>query len=385
MSNQVPKLSNEFFQNQKRAFFLYQLNYLDLNIQTLKNIFPELKQIFYSVKANPNTQIIKYLANLGIGFDVSSFEELRLIKKLNIPMERVTFSGPAKTDQVLNELKKIKIKAIHIDSIEEYHILKQSATNLTLRLPLEEVFSQKVGLPIKDLESILSATQGQILGFHLYLGRERASEDLTQKYLMQIKNLFKKFHQAFVSEPELFWGGGFPLPNFLEAKMFPGTSEFKLNIEAGRTLVHNCGWYGARVLSIKNREKSILIIDGGLQHLATHFSSPRFNQLGVQAQYWQGNGESFANDSEMIVDVYGSLGVWHDLLIKDLAVPTTIKRNDWILISPAGAYGITAATNQFIGPEFPDEFVLNQGKWQKACPDKFISYLESGKNEYQKT
>lgn len=373
--------------NNKEAFFVYDLNILEENILKLRNFFPKADRFFYSIKSNPNPEIIKKLNSFKtIGFDVSTEEELEHVLHQGVPEQIISFSGPAKTLRAIELIKKKSLYSIHVDSEEEYELLKQSSQKLTLRIPLEESFSQKVGLQISVIEKILNTcAEKRILGFHIYIGRERASKELAAVYIEKMEELFLKYKNSFNATPEIFWGAGLPQIDFAEQNLLPDFKGYKFHIECGRAISSSVGTYYVPILAKKHREKDLLIIDGGLQHLATHFSSPKFGQKMLQVKFYNSNGEIIANDSKALMDIYGSLGVWHDLMIKDLEVPKSLSRGDWLAISPAGSYGPTAATTQFIGSRFPKEYVKIMKEFKVASPENFISYLEAGLFENSKS
>ena len=51
---------------------------------------------YYAVKANPHAEVLRTLAALGSGFEVSSQVELRAVLALGVPATRVMSSNPIK-------------------------------------------------------------------------------------------------------------------------------------------------------------------------------------------------------------------------------------------------------------------------------------------------
>lgn len=370
----------DFLLKRNKAFFVYDLDKVNENVQLLRSLVPDFDRLFYSVKSNPHPLIIQRLSQFpGVGFDVSTEQELLHVLKQKVPSERITFSGPAKTNAAIAEIKKHSLFAIHIDSEEEYHLLNESNCKLTLRFPLEESYSQKVGLSLKVIEKILATSEKKrFMGFHIYIGRERADLDLNKKYIEQIKYLLKKYQDSFVQNPEIFWGAGFPPAKLISPQMLPIIQDCRWHIETGRSISSSVADYFVPVLTRKKRDKDLVIIDGGLQHLATHFSSPRFGQKNLEVHFFSKEGRLIQSSQAVKADIYGSLGVWHDLMVKDLEIPADLACGDWLSIANAGAYGITAATNQFIGSSFPSEYLHCDNDFQEIGPKNFLSYLNAG-------
>ena len=67
----IKNLMNEY----KRPFYIYDEEVIDEQIQKLKDNFPEF-EFLYSIKTNPNENIVKFIAKNGIGSDAASKNEV---------------------------------------------------------------------------------------------------------------------------------------------------------------------------------------------------------------------------------------------------------------------------------------------------------------------
>lgn len=364
-----------------KTFFIYDLDRVKDNVETLRRLFKNMDQIYFSVKSNPSPILLKNLSAQNVCFDVSSAVELTKAFRASSNYSKITISGPAKTNAFIKAFSKLKIQSVHLDSKEEYELLKKEDLNLSIRWPLESSYSQKVGLPASDLEFIVAdATKRRKLsGIHIYIGRERAQADLVSKSLQQIKNFVLENQKSFIERPKLFWGGGMPTVNHVESDFFPQDSFFETHLECGRALVHNAGYYVTQILEVKEKQSErIIILNGGLQHLATHFGSPRFGQQDVTTFF-----PSHTDSKTSKANIYGSLGTTTDILIRELEVPNSVKRGDWVAIGPAGSYGYFAGTNQFLGPHAVTEIFYENGRTEMWSTDS-LNYLEAGVYAYTK-
>ena len=59
----------------KRPFYIYDEDIIGEQIQKLKDNFPEF-EFLYSIKTNPNENIVKFIAQNGIGSDAASKNEV---------------------------------------------------------------------------------------------------------------------------------------------------------------------------------------------------------------------------------------------------------------------------------------------------------------------
>lgn len=380
-------------QDKLNAHYIYDVALLKKEAALLKLLKEKLsfKKIFYSVKSNPNPYLLSVISTLVDGFDVSSDAEVDLLLNIKISPDRLTFSGPAKTNLAIPKMISSEISCVHIDSYDEYMKIMVAEKQLgksvkkAIRLANVESVSQKLGCSASEFEKIMMvANNDKFQGFHFYLGRESFSVEKLNASILKASWALAKYPHRFVSKPEIFLGAGLPRMFFLEGET-PDISkivkhEFIINLEVGRSLVQSCGYYGARVLARKKSDQEeTVIIDGGLQHMASHLGSPKFNYAGIEFYFYR--NESELPVSSDIASINGSLSLWHDKLAPAVKIPSDLKRGDWVFMSPIGAYGWTAATNQFIGPTIVKEWLKLEEGTLIDVSSNTVSYL-MGSDEF---
>lgn len=382
--------------SQKRPFFLYSSALVKGNIDNLRNNWGHVSSrpcdIFYSVKANPNPHWLKLISTWVDGFDVSSYLELDLLTQLKIDPHRISLSGPAKTDKLLERAVKEKVRVVHLDSLDEYFVYQQildshqkicglssgedsksaiQSCAYTLRLAYSKAGSHKLGFEEEELRKLLDQIKdASCSGFHIYLGRESFSQEVLIDLATYISQLRTQHSPAFNDQFSLYCGAGLPSSNCCDLKQMWGNSlngiesivDFPIPIESGRFITNTAGVYGTQILSVKRRgqEKDLVIINGGLQHLAANLESPLYGSQHVRC--WPKrteSRESFSQGSRSY-SIYGSLGLWNDCILPNVQLPSNLKRGDWLIFFPTGAYGYTAAANQFIGLPPPEEWLVKE-------------------------
>lgn len=93
--------------NIETPFLFIDKDILKKNIIRFKKSFHN-NLIYYSVKANNTREILSILAKGSLNFDVASWEEIKLLKDINISPERIVFSAPTKfTKKPRVKLKKV--------------------------------------------------------------------------------------------------------------------------------------------------------------------------------------------------------------------------------------------------------------------------------------
>ena len=99
-------------------FFFYDLDIIREKWQALAEYFRGF-DVFFSLKANPNPDILNFLAACGSGADVSSAGELSAALKAGFPSKRIVFTGPGKTRKELQTAIHCRIQYIVAESLRE--------------------------------------------------------------------------------------------------------------------------------------------------------------------------------------------------------------------------------------------------------------------------
>jgi diaminopimelate decarboxylase len=75
--------------------------------------------VAYSVKAFPNLAVLRLLAELGLGADVSTLGELRFALAAGVPGERVVVHGNNKSDEELRAAARARARLVVLDAEDE--------------------------------------------------------------------------------------------------------------------------------------------------------------------------------------------------------------------------------------------------------------------------
>jgi len=92
--------------NKKECFYLYKESVIKTQIGKLKSSFPNV-EFLYSVKCNPNHNVLKTVFGLGLGSDAASLNEVYFSHDLDLSKDKVYFSCPGKTEE---DIKKALIQ-----------------------------------------------------------------------------------------------------------------------------------------------------------------------------------------------------------------------------------------------------------------------------------
>src|SRR5690606_13196389 len=99
--------------------FLYDAGILRARLAELRSALGGFADIFYSVKANPNQEILRCFVQEGTGLEIASGAEYLRARAAGCPSERIFFAGPEKSDAELQLVLAEGIGEIHVESFEE--------------------------------------------------------------------------------------------------------------------------------------------------------------------------------------------------------------------------------------------------------------------------
>ena len=288
-------------------FYLYSLDIIAQNIKELKEVLGSGCHLYYSVKANPNIDILKFIRSLGLGVEISSLGELQLVQMAGFSSNEIICSGPGKSDYLLDKLVSSQIRCINLESLSEIEYIQRlskkygNIVNVSFRLNPEKNSartgmkmtgtSSQFGIDWSDIPRAVALVQDspyiKLLGIQVYYGTQLLNASDIIENIDQIITFAKVIQNDFGIPIELIdFGGGFGLPYFTDQKeldlinLKDGILKiFRRNkdllqktyciFESGRYLVGDSGVYVTSVIDRKkSHNRTYLICDGGSNHHA---------------------------------------------------------------------------------------------------------------------
>lgn len=374
--------------------FMYQSDAIVNNIQSLKNAFHSLVDVFYSFKANPNISICSLMLKNGVHAEVCSFYELQLANNIGFFPENIIFVGPGKSYKELEKAVELGIFCIVIENVEELTILQSICQKLNKKarvaIRINPPFSVKeaplkmggastqFGITTEDIYSNINAFQLDeitVIGLHVYNGTRILNAQSIVDNCKKILELGDTLTKKMGIELEfLDFGGGFGIPYFegekeleidiIKDEMKNELLKFKqrypkvrLVAESGRYLVGNTGSFFSKVLYLKESfGKKFAITDGGMncQMAATGIGSFLRRNFPISVL-------NRSLESCELYTVTGPLCTPSDIIGQDVLLPT-LSVGDIIQVGMSGAYGPSASPGLFLSHGFPEEVMLHEGK-----------------------
>jgi diaminopimelate decarboxylase len=373
-------------------FFAYDRRLLTDRLALLRSTLPAEIDLSYAVKANPMPAVVQHLSGLVDSFDVASAAEMRTALDTPMPAERVSFAGPGKTPAELTQAIATGV-TIEMESETEAERVATIGERLGIRprvaVRVNPDFQvkgsgmrlgggpQQFGVDSERVPALLeelARADVEFLGFHIFAGSQNLNADiLCDAQRKTVELALSLAADAPMPVRYLNIGGGFGIPYFerdealdlaaigtnLEALMTdtirPGLPSARIVVELGRYIVGECGVYVTRVIDRKqSRGKTFLVVDGGLHHQLA--ATGNFGQV-IRRNYPVAIASRNGDDTTETVSVVGCLCTPLDLLADGVVLPTA-DIGDLVVLSQAGAYGLTASPTAFLSHPAPVEVVV---------------------------
>jgi ornithine decarboxylase len=322
-------------------------------------------RVFYAMKANSDRGILKVIDSLGLGFEIASEGELKLLKALKVAPERIISSNPVKSHKFLRAAKRYGLKYFAYDSMEEVEKLARfvPGANVYIRIavanegsewPLSRKFGVELDMAIKLMRRAAELGLSPS-GITFHVGSQCLNMYNWDTALYKARALWEMAEREGIGMRFLNIGGGYPI-NYTKGVVGIETIEKNIDriirdnfpkgtevlIEPGRSVVGDAGVFVSKVIgkALRGHENWIQIDVGVFNGLIESIG-------GINYTYLVENGEgkkkefTVAGPSCDGLDVMGSEVMMHEPEIGSL-----------MLILSTGAY-TTCYASEFNGFSIP--------------------------------
>ncbi len=382
--------------------YVYELGEIRDAHKRLVLSLPAGSSLVYSLKANPHPALVRTLAALGCGAEVSSVSELRAALAAGVENRDIIYTGPAKTDIELQYAVAEEIM-VSVESARDMKRLSDVAAGASttadciLRVnPDRDARSTgltmtggatQFGIDERWLlghASALRASRVRIRGLHFYIGSNIVGVDeLLRSFVIALETLPGLVSALAIELDVLDLGGGFPHPYAsrgvardlaslsaplaieLDAALerIPCERRPRIVFESGRYLAGACGTLICRVQDVKSsRGSRFVLLDAGINHLGGMHGLRRLRPLSVDllpARRPQVNPSAQGTSGRAAL--VGPLCTPLDSWARDVELPDLIP-GDLVMVPNVGAYGLTASLVAFLSRRLPAEVVLDDNE-----------------------
>lgn len=371
--------------------YVYSLDQFTSRVSSLQRALGTHCNVLYSVKANPNPSLVRLAIDLGCGLDVSSLVELELGNSMDA-RSPIFYSGPGKVKEELEAIAVTRNGYLCAESAAEVERFSNVARRLGTKLDclvrlnvsrrfrasLQMGSSSQFGTSGEEdaIKAIFSRADSYLehVGFHIYESSNLASEAVLIDRFAELDNVIGNAVERYEIVPRLLdLGGGFPAEYGVENsssslsvettyglqavvnRLHDTYQHARLFVEAGRYVSGPCG---SLLLSVVDKKRvgadTWVVLDGGINIFGGVGGSRRLlTQFEVRPVRPSTGIEE--------VSISGSLCTPADVLVRKVKLPT-VEVGDLMLISNAGAYGLTASPLAFIGRPMPAEVSVADGQ-----------------------
>jgi len=360
--------------------FVYDLGMVAERIARFRAAFAGV-QLHYAVKANIYRDVLRFIARRVDGLDVASAGEMDAALGVSAA-EGISFAGPGKTNAELEAAIRARV-TLNLESEGEAERALAAAQRLgvTPRLAVRVNPSFEIrgsgmrmgGGPrpfgvdaerVPALVRYIRKAGADWRGFHIFAGSQALSAEALIEALQATLALAERLGESAGATPPLVnLGGGFGIPYFhgeqpVDVESVGEVVQDALScrpailadsafaIELGRWLVGEAGVYLTRIVDRKvSHGKTFLVTDGGMHHQLA--ASGNFGQV-VRRNYPVAIASRFAAVAEEEASVVGCLCTPLDRLADDVMLPRA-GPGDLVAVFLAGAYGLTASPQAFLG------------------------------------
>jgi ornithine decarboxylase len=356
----------------------YLLTDLDLIVQKaedFKRLMPRVG-IYYAMKSNNDSRIIKKLNPIIDGFDIASLGEFKQLNDLGIDPSRMMYSNPVKIPSHIQDTFKGGVSYFAIDSLNEIQKLAKDAPGSTvyLRIRVSDYgskfpLSSKFGLDPAHVIPIASTAQDaglNVKGITFHVGSQAESPQVWDAAIKIAGGLITDLERVGIGIEFLDMGGGFPAsyedlaPTIKDAakvinkaldEYIPST--IRVFAEPGRYLSANAAVMVASVIGREHRSGTDwLYLDVGVfQGLIEPLEMSNWRYPIFTGKHPKGYKKSFVLTGPTC-DAYDTIGL-------DYTLPSDINVGDQVYIGAAGAYSLVYASN-FNGFEPPKTYYVKR-------------------------
>ena len=335
--------------------------------------------ICYAVKANSNVNILRRLAEWGMGFEIISGGELfRVLRAGGLP-EKIIFDGPGKTTEEIRYALDSGILFINVESGAELRLIEEVARQMGKRVRVSiranpdvdprthpyistGMKKHKFGVSVAEARELYRSARNlpnfDVVGATCHIGSQITEMGPFEEALASIRSFVLELKGEGFELKYLDFGGGLGIPYDAEEPPSPATyaaavacatKDLGLTIvlEPGRVIAGNAGILLTRVLLKKNQgAKKFLVVDAGMNDLI------RPALYGSHHQVWPVQ----QNDQTEMVDVVGPVCESADFIAKDREIAVS-QHGDLLAVMSAGAYGFSLSSNYNSRPRVAEVLV----------------------------
>ncbi|MGL4722015.1 MAG: diaminopimelate decarboxylase [Desulfovibrionaceae bacterium] len=366
-------------------FYIYSLSHIEKQRKRFIAAFDGMKYIIcYAVKANNNTEILKYFAHHAIGADIVSGGELAKVLDVGINNQYIVYSGVGKTKEEIADALDAKILFFNVESKEELYTIAKIAKMKNTKAPIAirvnpdvspkthpyiatGLLESKFGISLEEALSLYKEAAVmdsiEILGIDCHIGSQILELSIFAEVFEYLVALYTALQKEGITIRYIDIGGGLGIAYKREevdadveyyaslVRKYFSHLDVTIVFEPGRFLVGTAGVLITQVLyRKKNSKKEFIIVDTGMNDILRPALYDAYHDI---LPIKENNGPCRQ------VDIVGPVCESSDFLAKGREFPH-VEQGEYLAICTAGAYGHTLSSEYNMRKK-PREIVLIEG------------------------
>lgn len=329
-------------------------------------------RVFYAVKANSDIKILKLLDKLGLGFEIASEGELKVLSSIGVNPDKIISSNPVKSDKFIKLARSYGVDYFAFDSFDEADKLAKLAPRCKVYVRIsvpnegsEWPLSKKFGMEIDTAADLLVYARDKGInpvGITFHVGSQCTNIYNWNIALEKAKALWIEAEKRKIKLDMLNLGGGYPINytknvikieaieknvNNLIYEKFP--ENINLFIEPGRAVVGDAGIFVSSVIGKAVRaDENWLYIDVGV------FNGMMESLGGIKYTYIVESTRKASYRKKWTIA--GPSCDSFDMIDKGLLIPEP-EVGGLVLIPSSGAY-TTSYASEFNGFTIPKTILI---------------------------
>ncbi len=340
-------------------YFLFSEKRILKNLQDFKKNFHN-PMIQYAMKANSEPHVLRTVAESGHGFEVASKYELDMLKRINVPADRITYGTSVKAASHIKDFFEYGVDRYAMDSFPELEKIAANApgSKVYVRTIANDAgsvfkFSEKFGADPSSIIPLL--VKAKEVGLHPYgisfhVGSQASDPKAWANVLIILRSIIEDLKEVGIKLDVLNLGGGFPC-KYASSEMVPTLEEIaqntfdqykklpyrpKIMIEPGRGVVASAGVLVASVIArVERRGNTWLFLDAGTYN-------GLFETMAYQGslRYSVTSMRPVGNAGEALFELAGPTGDSPDVISRESLLPQDIAVGDKLIFHNVGAYNL---------------------------------------------
>lgn len=331
---------------------------------------------FYAMKCNNDPAVVRLLAELGLGFDCASKNEIQTILDLGVDPSRIVYAHPCKAPSFMRYASAAGVRMMTFDNADELRKCKATCPNakLLLRIMTDDSksmcqFSIKFGAHMDSVPALLQLAQQlglDVVGVSFHVGSGASDPSSFVDAVSNARRVFDLAKDMGMPPMALLdVGGGFVDETFDATakvlgpavdKYFPSSS-VRVIAEPGRYFVSSAFTLathivGRRTSSLEDGPgPSMLYINDGvyanMNCIIFDHQVPVPKVLTHKTRFLYHESEETAaavTGAAHEVSIWGPTCDGLDVITKSSFLPYPVEVGDWLYFTEFGAYTLSAST-----------------------------------------